>query len=551
MLEKNLIPTSLVPESSLPNSPDDGHPCLTATLQQADDWSSRAVEHQKKGEIAESVACYQKALTFAPNNASLWSDLGAILTDENRKALATTADQAPAWSNLGKTPRDFRQIDGAVHCYRRAMELDPQRGKFRCGLAVALNARGIALRARGQLQLSVSCYREALSLMPHYAALWSNLGNALKDLKQIESAIFCHHRAIELDRQSPAFLFNLAVALAAGGRSLEAIKILDKALTFKPGDPHLRWDRALNELRLGGYRHGWVDYESRLETGMLPNRQLPGQVWKGQSYIGEKLILLSEQGFGDGLWCARYLAQVKAAGGILILECRKELIPLMAEMGIADEIIEKGASLPQAEWHCHICSLPGLYSTTLKAISGAPYLTVPIDRQNGICDVLSRSKTVLKVGIVWSGSTTFKGNGDRAVSLSRFVDAFAMPGVQLYSLQKGPPEAELKTYQDKVIDLAPHLKDFADTAVAIAELDLVIMTDSAVAHLSGALGKPVWVLINYISHWLWLTGRPDSPWYRSLRLFRAGTWDDWAGVFDAAAAELMRLVERADIACKS
>ncbi len=142
---------------------------------------------------------------------------------------------------------------------------------------------------------------------------------------------------------------------------------------------------------------------------------------------------------------------------------------------------------------------------------------------------------------MWSGSTTFGANHDRATPLRMFLQWFALPGIQLYSLQKGPPEAELRALPAgaPIIDLSPAIGDFADTAAAVAQLDLVLMTDSAVAHLAGALGTPVWLLLNFVPHWLWLLDRPDSPWYPSLRLFRPRAWADWTGVFDQAAAELL------------
>jgi hypothetical protein len=144
---------------------------------------------------------------------------------------------------------------------------------------------------------------------------------------------------------------------------------------------------------------------------------------------------------------------------------------------------------------------------------------------------------------VWSGSTTFKGNHDRAVPLRMFLDAFAMPGVQLYSLQKGPPVAELKALKNPpIIDLAPALDDFADAAAVVSDLDLIIMTDSAVAHLAGALGKPVWLLLNYAPYWMWRDKGQDNLWYNSMKLFRQRTWGDWMGVFDVCLTGLLNFL---------
>jgi hypothetical protein len=212
-------------------------------------------------------------------------------------------------------------------------------------------------------------------------------------------------------------------------------------------------------------------------------------------------------------------------------------------MGVADRLVAKGEALPEADLHCHLCSLPGLFTQDLASIPAAPYLTAPRERRERLRPLFAAAGGQLKVGVVWSGSVTFKKNHERAQPLLRFFQAFALPGVQLYSLQKGPREGELRALPQggPIIDLAPHLADFADTAAAIAELDLVIMTDSAVAHLAGAMGKPVWLLLGYLAHWLWLLERADSPWYPSLRLLRPRAEGDWDHVFDSAAVELMKL----------
>jgi hypothetical protein len=209
-------------------------------------------------------------------------------------------------------------------------------------------------------------------------------------------------------------------------------------------------------------------------------------------------------------------------------------------MGIADRVMPCGAALPEADLHCYICSLPGLFVADLASLPRPPYLAPPRDRLGKFAALFARARGLRKVGIVWSGSVTFGKNHRRAQRLAQFLQAFRLPGVQLYSLQKGPPAAELASAAGApIVDLAPHLDDFADTAAALAHLDLVIMTDSAVAHLAGAMGRPVWLLLGHNAHWLWLRERADSPWYPSLRLFRPRAEGDWDHVFDSASAELM------------
>ena len=280
-----------------------------------------------------------------------------------------------------------------------------------------------------------------------------------------------------------------------------------------------------------------------LVTGQLRKRDLPGVPWTGQPYAGKRLVLLVEQGFGDTLWVARYLPGVKALGGELAVECQKEVLPLIEAMRVADHLIAQGAALPPADFHCHLCSLPGMFSPDIASIPAAPYFAPPRDRLAKLAPPFQSAGGRLKVGIVWSGSVTFGKNHERAQPLMRFFQGFALPGVQLYSLQKGPPLDELNALPKTrpIIDLAPYLDDFADTAAAIAQLDLVIMTDSAVAHLGGAMGKPVWLLLGYRAHWLWLLDRTESPWYPSIRLFRPRVDGDWDHVFDSASVELMAL----------
>jgi Flp pilus assembly protein TadD len=404
------------------------------------------------------------------------------------------------------------------------------------------NARGVFLRSDRKIDAAIVCYRRALELAPDHAGAWSNLGNALKDAKHVELAIACHRRAIALASRNADFPFNLGIALTAGGRHREALDAFNDALALRPTDAKFRWNRGLAHLHLGDLVQGWPDYDARIDTGQLPKRELPGRRWRGESYAGQSLFIVAEQGFGDALWAARYLAAAKARGGELVLECRPELITLMESVGIADRIVPRYTAFTGAAWHCYQNSLPGIFTPSFAAIPPAPYLAAPAACRSKFDAVIKRAGQRLKVGIVWSGSTTFAANHDRAVPLTRFLRAFNLPGVQLYSLQKGPPAATLTALSDAaVIDLDPLIGDFADTAAALTLLDLVVMTDSAVAHLAGALGRPVWLLLNHVPYWLWLSDRTDSPWYPSVRLFRPRCWGDWDGIFDAAGAALLAL----------
>lgn len=421
---------------------------------------------------------------------------------------------------------------------REAIAHDPKNGDLR-------NARGVMFAAMGRYRDALWCYRDAISCNARSPGVWTNLGNALAHLKYLKSAVDCHQRAITISKGSALLYHNLGTALAEAGRHGEAVVAFTRALDLDPNYHMARWDRARSYLFLGNYRQGWADYEVRRITGQLPDRALPGLAWDGQPYSGKTLLLLVEQGFGDTLWAARYFQHVKALGGTLIIECQRELIPLIEQLGAADQLVKRGDRLPPADFHCYICSLPGLFSRDLASIPANPYLSAPPGYAEKLPDHFTRAAGKLKVGIVWSGSTTFKKNHERAQPLLRFFQAFAQPGVQLYSLQKGPPRDQLLELPrgGPIIDLAPFLFNFADTAAAVSQLDLIIMTDSAVAHLAGAMGKPVWLLLGYIAHWLWLLDRNDSVWYPSLKLFRPRVDGDWDYVFDTAAVELMSQVK--------
>lgn len=410
-----------------------------------------------------------------------------------------------------------------------------------------LNARGVMFAAMNRQLDAVWCYRDALAFDAAAIGVWTNLGNALTQLNYLKSAIYCHRRAIELSGTGDPLLYhNLGTSLAEAGQHGEAVLAFSNALILQPDYHRAKWDRSLSYLYLGNFVQGWADYEVRKITGQLPARELPGETWDGRPYAGKRLLLATEQGFGDMLWVARYFAKVKALGGELIIECREELLPLIKSMGVADQLVARGAPLPPADFSCYICSLPGLFTPSLTSIPNSAYLTAPKDRLGKFAGLISRSERKLKVGIVWSGSVTFGKNHRRAQRLLSFFQACALPGVQLYSLQKGEPTGELTSLPrgGPIIDLAPHLKDFADTAGAIAQLDLIVMTDSAVAHLAGAMGKPVWVLLGYNAHWLWLLDRTDCPWYSSMRLFRPRAEGEWDHVLDSVSAELMALSNR-------
>ncbi len=430
-------------------------------------------------------------------------------------------------------------VQGAKALLRSAMQLNPLDPSI-------WNNMGIFLRESRHTRAAEACYRRALDCGGEAdAGLRTNLGNALNDLDRCEEAVACHELALAMDGDSSLILQNLGVSLRGAGRHEEAVAIYDRLLEKSPDHHDARWDRSQSLLSLGRLAEGWRDYECRWklkEAGAYPRK---GPRWAGKSFKRKTLLLVAEQGFGDTLLAARFLPQVKALGGRMLLECQPEVMRLLGKNGWVDGLFAKGTQPPEPyDFQLPMMSLPGLLVPNAAAIPQQPYLAADPAGHAMFANLLKKKPGQLNVGIVWSGSITFKGNAYRAAGLEHFLRFAAVPGVRLFSLQKGPPHEELKRLglQSMVTDLSPLLLDFECTAAALEMLDLVIMTDSATAHLAGALGRPVWVLLGSRPYWLW-SSENTTPWYPSIRLYRQRKVGDWEELFERVEGNLRALAE--------
>lgn len=404
------------------------------------------------------------------------------------------------------------------------------------------NLLAVCLRQQRRFDEAIPLYRRLLAEVPTEGAIWGNLANALTDSLRWQEALVAHRRALAVMPEAADGWASYGRTLARLGRGPEARAALEKALAL--GHPHpgqVEWDICLSWLVEGDYARGWPLYDRRWSMARSEANPFPGPRWDGSTQPGATLYLHSEQGFGDTIQCLRYLPLAAARVGRIVLAIQPPLHRLAREIAPEGTVITDRSSLPEPGWQiASLLDLPGLFTPSAATVPfGDGYLRAPEAAREKMASLLPQGEGPLKVGIVWSGSTTFQHNDVRRSRLSDFVTAFAQPGVRLYSLQKGPPEAELAAMPGApVTDLAPHLEDFADTAAACEALDLVIMTDSAVAHLCGALNRPVWVLMGPLLHWPWGKESEETPWYRSVRLIRQPAPGCWAPVFDRAAAAL-------------
>jgi Flp pilus assembly protein TadD len=431
-----------------------------------------------------------------------------------------------------------RRHDDAVALAEAVVAAAPRRGD-------AWNALGVALRASGKPREAIGCYRRALDISPDDGAALANLGNALKDLQRYPEAVALHRRVIARQPDSTAWT-NLGVALHDGGMLVDALAAFEEAIRLNPNNASAQFDRSQVLLRLGRFEPGWAAFEWRWrlpDKPSIPGYQTP--VWDGRDLQGT-LLAWPEQGFGDAILSVRFLPALRSRVRRVALGCKPELMRLFSSLPGVDELVAIGSPAPEHAAHVPFMSLPGKIMRSFADLPPPARLHVPPESRARLAPLIAAAGRRLKVGIVWSGSITFKANAQRATGLDRFLSFAEVPGVQLFSLQKGPRAEELSASgaRNYVIDIGRHCEDFADTAAAIEQLDLVIMTDSSVAHLAGSLGKPIWNLLPYMPYWLYLDGRSDTPWYPSMRLFRQRAPGDWDPVFAEARQALEELSRR-------
>jgi tetratricopeptide (TPR) repeat protein len=405
----------------------------------------------------------------------------------------------------------------------------------------------------------LACYQLALERGSNDAALWTNMGNALKDLKWMQRARVAHQRAIALGPQNAMAWYNYGISLAADNQFTQAVQAFQTAQTLPNAEKHnIGWELARCLLAMGDYAQGWQWYQHRFkESAMqqLASQQQPA--WQGDALGSRHLLLWSEQGFGDVLQCLRFLpaAHALVGTGQITVALQPELLRLAQSSYPGVRFVSKKGPLPACDVQASLLELPRFFCKAVSAIAYAQgYLQIPDPtpqpgeatksaQHNDFHTLRERFPGKLRVGVVWSGSLTFAGNADRALAPHSLLAHINLPGVQLFSLQKGPASADTLPglcEQFGMVDLAPQLHDFADTAAAVAALDLVVMTDSSVAHLCGALGAPVWVLLAHHAHWLWLTNTDRSPWYASMRFFRQTSHGDWRSALDPLVAALQK-----------
>ncbi len=502
-------------------------------------------------EWALSVASFQHALSIQPDYAPAYVNMAMALRDQGNPDQALEAlgravriDPSVADWHLkrGHILQLQQQEEQALQCYRQAIVLQPD-------FALAHTNLGSLYAQIGQPEQALASYRKALSLNPLNASMHFNVGSVLQTLGKLDEAIEAYRQALAIDASHLGALVNIASVLDGQKKYDDALACYNEALARYPEDAQIHLNKAYMLLRIGRYSEGWKEYEYRWKRDGAPELHFSQPLWLGAEDLSGKTILLhGEQGYGDMLHFVRYTKLVAAMGARVYLQVPASLALLTARCAGVTAVFAPGEQIPPFDFHCPLMSLPLACKTEVSTIpADIPYLKGDPARFTHWREKLGE-KTGLRVGLAWAGdprkSEPMSAAMDRQRSMrfENMLPLLEVHGVEFFSLQVGDaPRMQLKDHP-QVRDFTSELANFQETAALVENLDLVISVDTSIVHLSGAIGKPVWILDRLGHCYRWLVGREDSPWYPNARIFRQPVSGDWESVIDHVRRALEKKV---------
>jgi Tfp pilus assembly protein PilF len=508
--------------------------------------------------LPEALQSYTLALAIEPGNvetlhnrAVAYSLLGGhveALRDYD-ELLAFRGEYAPDLIGRGAALVALHRNAEALIPLQRAIEQLP-------GDAEAHIQHGVALLRLKRYEEALASFDRALAIQSDLPDVLNNRGAALVELDRPEEALITFQRAVALSGVSADTYNNLGLVQRSLGRYYEAMASFRQTLSRKPADPAASFALAFVHLTVGGFKEGWPLYEARFQepTLAVPTRDFDVPRWDGrESLLGKTLLVHAEQGLGDAIHFCRYLPLLASKGINVVFEVMPSLKALMRSLPGTVQVIGRGERILSVDYHCPLLSLPLALGTDLATIpADVPYLKSDPER---VARWATRLQAIpgLRVGICWQGNPVVEqliwARG-RSIPLAELAPLAQVSGVSLVSLQKGPGSEQLRdvTFYDRVLDLGSELDHgpdaFLDTAAVMASLDLVISTDTSIAHLAGALARPTWIALPAVAEWRWLRDRSDSPWYPTLRLFRQSRRRNWQAVVAELVAALTPLASK-------
>ncbi len=501
----------------------------------------RAKRAQEDGEFGKAERLYTELLRRRSDDFDALHGLGQLNYRRGRldsalaliqAALKADLFRAEGFASLGLVFHALGQFHRALISYDEGLRLEPENVEL-------LNRRGVALLELARPREALESFDRVLAFDPTHFDGLGNRGNALLKLNQIAEALTAYDKALRLAPKHAQLLTNRAVALRRLDRPHEAMMSAASALVSKPDFAQARFVESVARLTLGDFT-GWRGYEARWQVGALASqrRSFAAPLWLGKESLAGKTILLhAEQGFGDTIQFVRYAPLLAARGATVILEVQRQLVRLLSRIAGATAVLANNEPVPRHDFHCPLLSLPLACATAPDTIPAEiPYIAP------AAADIASwRARLPQRrplVGLVWSGERLHDNDLNRSMPLATLAPLLDLPDVAFVSLQHEVREADAAFLQSRrdVVQIGAKFREFADTAAALGALDAVISVDTAVAHLAGAMGKPLFLLLPFAADFRWLRERADSPWYPTARLFRQPKFGEW----DSVVKELQR-----------
>jgi len=541
----------------------------------------QAVALQQRGELREAEKIYARVLKAVPDQFDALNLLGTIKVQRGQAgealrlinaALKVNPRVPDAWVNRGIALHALKRDDEALASFDQALALNPadigavnQRGNVLLGLGRHRDAlaafdrvlaaiprhpearlnRGIALAALGEPGPALVAFDAVVALSPGNAAAHYNRGIALFDLGRYAEAVAASERALALAPDHVKALHNRGLALQALNRFQDALASYDAAIARQKDYADAHFNRALALLTVGEFRSGFAEYEWRWRRTGMPNerRGQGGPLWLGEFPLQRKTILLqAEQGLGDTIQFARYVPLIAGMGATVILEVQPELVPLVAQIPGASTVVARGDAAPPSDLHCPLGSLPLALRTEAATIPAeVPYVRSDPARvakwQSRLGEPDGRGGP--RIAIAWAGNPKHANDRNRSIALAQLAPLFSL-NERFVSVQRDlrDDDARVLAGHRQVMPIGDALDDFADTAAVLDLVDLVITVDTSVAHLAGAMGRPVWILLPFSPDWRWGLAGDSSRWYPTARLFRQSSPHDWTGVIAQVRKEL-------------
>jgi Tfp pilus assembly protein PilF len=467
--------------------------------------------------------------------------MSGSITSNTAASTPETPDQALARAQAAAQAKRFGEAEGICKDVLAASPENPP----------ALALLGMIAAHTNDPERGISLLERAIAARSNVASWYANLGALYRLCYRLQDALRVGQEAIRLDPQNADHLVNLSLAFTDVDDRERAVACLLRALGLKPdhADGHLALGQVL--LASGEFEPGWLEYEWRNQTeagkGTLP--KMTSAAWNGMHIPNGRLLIVGDQGYGDTIQFARYISLIADRCQELILGCSAEMGPLLSTLPGVKQYCHRWTDVPGHAAHCRLSTVPGLLHTTLETIPAkVPYLFADPARIAAWREKLDSRlpRGVRRIGLAWTGRPSHPNDRRRSIPLGRLAPLANAGRASFVSLQKPMPQrdlASLSLFPD-LTDIADELADFGETAAVIANLDLVITVDTAMGHLTGALGKPVWIMLPKASDWRWMLNRSDSPWYPTARLFRQqtpGAWDPVIAEVTAALSEELRV----------